>query len=59
MASHSTTTSNASGLLLRFKLANDGHDTRGCRPTLGQKNIQRTLRYAELAPTKFKSLFRD
>jgi len=44
--------------LLRI-LANDGHDTRGCRPTLGQKNIQRTLRYTELSPTRFKDFWRD
>jgi hypothetical protein len=26
---------------------------------LGHKSIQRTVRYTELAPTRFKSLFRD
>jgi hypothetical protein len=26
---------------------------------LGHKSIQHTVRYTELAPTRFKSLFRD
>ena len=32
-----------------FKLANDGHDTRALRAYLGHKNIQHTVRYAELS----------
>ena len=39
-----------------FKLANDGVDTRTIQAYLGHKN---TVRYTELAPTRFKSLFRD
>ena len=42
-----------------FKLANDGVDTRTIQAYLGHKSIQRTVRYTELAPTRFKSLFRD
>ena len=42
-----------------FKLANDGIDTRTIQAYLGHKSIQDTVRYAELAPTRFKSLFRD
>ena len=39
-----------------FKLAND---TRTIQAYLGHKSIQHTVRYTELAPTRFKSLFRD
>lgn len=42
-----------------YKLANDGVDTRTIQAYLGHKSIQRTVRYTELAPTRFKSLFRD
>jgi type 1 fimbriae regulatory protein FimB/type 1 fimbriae regulatory protein FimE len=42
-----------------FKLANDGTDTRTIQAYLGHKSIQHTVRYTELAPTRFKSLFRD
>jgi len=42
-----------------FKLANDGIDTRTIQAYLGHKSIQHTVRYTELAPTQFKSLFRD
>jgi integrase len=42
-----------------FKLANDGVDTRTIQAYLGHKSIQHSVRYTELAPTRFKSLFRD
>ena len=42
-----------------FKLANDGVDTRTIQAYLGHKSIQHTVRYTELAPTRFKSLFWD
>ena len=42
-----------------FKLANEGVDTRTIQSYLGHKSIQHTVRYTELAPTRFKSLFRD
>jgi integrase len=42
-----------------FKLANDGVDTRTIQVYLGHKSIQHTVGYTELAPTRFKSLFRD
>jgi integrase len=42
-----------------FKLANDGVDTRTIQAYLGHKSIQHTVRYTELAPTRFKSLLRD
>jgi site-specific recombinase XerD len=42
-----------------FKLANDGVDTRTIQAHLGHKSIQHTVRYTELAPTRFKSLFWD
>ena len=59
MASHSTTTSNASGLPLRFRLANNGHDTRALQAYLGHRNIQHTVRHTELSPTRFKDFWRD
>jgi site-specific recombinase XerD len=40
-----------------YKLANDGVGT--IQSYLGHKSIQHTVRYTELAPTRFKSLFRD
>ena len=42
-----------------YKLANDGVDTRTIQSYLGHRSIQHTVRYTELAPTRFKSLFRD
>ena len=42
-----------------YKLANDGVDTRTIQGYLGHKSIQHTVRYTELAPTRFKNLFRD
>ena len=42
-----------------FKLANDGQDTRALQHYLGHKNIQRTVRYAELSPERFKDFWRD
>jgi site-specific recombinase XerD len=42
-----------------FKLANDGVDTRSLQAYLGHKNIQHTVRYTELAPTRFKGFWRD
>jgi site-specific recombinase XerD len=42
-----------------YKLANDGVDTCTIQAYLGHKSIQHTVRYTELAPTRFKSLFRD
>jgi type 1 fimbriae regulatory protein FimB/type 1 fimbriae regulatory protein FimE len=41
-----------------YKLANDGHDTRALQAYLGHRNIQHTVRYTELAPTRFKDFFR-
>jgi type 1 fimbriae regulatory protein FimB/type 1 fimbriae regulatory protein FimE len=42
-----------------YKLANDGVDTRTIQAYLGHKSIQHTTRYTELAPTRFKDLWRD
>jgi type 1 fimbriae regulatory protein FimB/type 1 fimbriae regulatory protein FimE len=41
-----------------FKLANDGHDTRALQAYLGHKNIQHTVKYTELTPTRFKNFWR-
>ncbi len=42
-----------------FALANKGHDTRSLQAYLGHKNIQHTVRYTELSPTRFKDFWRD
>jgi hypothetical protein len=41
-----------------FALANKGNDTRGLQAYLGYRNIQRTVRYTELAPDRFKGFWR-
>jgi site-specific recombinase XerD len=50
-------------LLLRhacgYALPNKGHDTRSLQAYLGHKNIQHTVRYTELAPTRFKDFWRS
>jgi site-specific recombinase XerD len=40
-----------------YALANKGHDTRALQAYLGHKNIQHTVRYPELAPTRFKDFW--
>jgi integrase len=42
-----------------FKLANDGVDTRSLQAYLGHRNIQHTVRYTELAPTRFRDFWKD
>jgi len=42
-----------------YSLANKGHDTRALQAYLGHKNIQHTVRYTELSPTRFKDFWRD
>src|SRR5208283_3102868 len=42
-----------------YKLANDGHDTRALQAYLGHRNIQHTVRYTELSPTRFKDFWRN
>ena len=37
----------------------DGSATRALQAYLGHKNIQHTVRYTELAPTRFKDFWRD
>ena len=41
-----------------YALANKGHDTRALQGYLGHKNIQHTVRYTELSPTRFKDFWR-
>jgi site-specific recombinase XerD len=41
-----------------FALANKGHDTRALQAYLGHKNIQHTVRYTELSPTRFKDFWK-
>jgi type 1 fimbriae regulatory protein FimB/type 1 fimbriae regulatory protein FimE len=42
-----------------YALASRGHDTRALQAYLGHKNIQHTVRYTELSPTRFKDFWRD
>lgn len=42
-----------------YRLAGDGHDTRAIQDYLGHKNIQHTVRYTELSPTRFKDFWQD
>jgi type 1 fimbriae regulatory protein FimB/type 1 fimbriae regulatory protein FimE len=42
-----------------YALANKGHDTRALQAYLGHKNIQHTVRYTELSPTRFKNFWRE
>ena len=42
-----------------FKLANDGHDTRSVQHYLGHRNIQHTVRYTELASSRFNGFWED
>jgi len=41
-----------------YALANKGHDTRALQAYLGHQNIQHTVRYTELSPTRFKDFWR-
>jgi integrase len=42
-----------------FALANAGHDTRSIQDWLGHRSIQHTVRYTELAPTRFRDFWRS
>jgi len=42
-----------------YYLANAGQDTRAIQLYLGHKNIQHTVRYTELAASRFKDFWRD
>ena len=39
------------------QLANQGTDTRTLQAYLGHRNIQHTVRYTELSPTRFKNFW--
>lgn len=40
-----------------YKLANDGVDTRALQHWFGHRNIQNTVRYTELSPSRFRSFW--
>src|SRR5271169_2995547 len=42
-----------------YTLANKGHDTRALQAYLGHRNIQHTVRYTELSPTRFRDFWRE
>ena len=41
-----------------YALANKGPDTRALQAYRGHRNIQHTVRYTELSPTRFKDFWR-
>ena len=41
-----------------YKLAGDGHDTRSIQDYIGHKDIRHTVKYTELAPTRFRDFWR-
>jgi site-specific recombinase XerD len=41
-----------------YKLANEGWDTRSIQDYLGHQNIQHTVKYTALSPTRFKNFWR-
>jgi site-specific recombinase XerD len=41
-----------------YALASKGHDARALQAYLGHKNIQHTVRYTQLSPTRFKDFWR-
>jgi type 1 fimbriae regulatory protein FimB/type 1 fimbriae regulatory protein FimE len=42
-----------------YALANRGHETRALQAYLGHRNIQHTVRYTQLSPTRFKNFWRE
>jgi PAS domain-containing protein len=48
----------AQDVIIGYALANKGHDTRAIQAYLGHRNIQHTVRYTELTPTRFKDFWR-
>jgi len=42
-----------------YALPNKGHDTRALQVYLGHRNIQHTVRYTEMSPTRFKNFWRE
>jgi hypothetical protein len=46
-------------LFIKFKLANDGHDTRAIQQYMGHRNIQHTVKYMELTPARFNGFWKD
>jgi type 1 fimbriae regulatory protein FimB/type 1 fimbriae regulatory protein FimE len=42
-----------------YALANKGQPTRDLQDYLGHRNIQHTVRYTELSPTRFKNFWKD
>jgi integrase len=42
-----------------YALANRGQDTRALQAYLGHRNIQHTVRYTELSPTRFRDFWRE
>jgi hypothetical protein len=46
------------GIVCGYELADDGNYTLSLQVYLGHENIQHTVRYSELSPTRFKDFWR-
>jgi len=47
------------GCACGYKLVNDVLPIRQLQDYLGHRNVQHTVRYAELSPTQFKNFWRE
>jgi type 1 fimbriae regulatory protein FimB/type 1 fimbriae regulatory protein FimE len=56
-SSHAMCLRQCRGHACGYALANKGHDTLALQAYLGHKNIQHTVRYTELSPTRFKDFW--
>jgi hypothetical protein len=45
------------GIVCCYELADDGNYTLSLQAYLGHENIQHTVRYSELSPTRFKDFW--
>ncbi|QHO74627.1 hypothetical protein ACH79_20275 [Bradyrhizobium sp. CCBAU 051011] len=44
--------------VLRVRAGQQGHDTHALQAYLGHKDVQHTVRYTQLSPTRFKDFWR-
>lgn len=49
----------ATTIMLAYKLAQAGEDTRAIQHYLGHQNIQHTVRYTQLSSDRFKDFWKD
>jgi hypothetical protein len=53
-----TLTLGSGGISGNIRTGQQGHDTRALQAYLGHRNIQHTVRYTGLSPTRFKDFWR-